>query len=87
MINDRIGSVGMVISSGHLFVVIADDFCYFVIVIVVDRCDTRSAKTARSSTPQVATAWTRISTTTMKWNFTPAQVVTLSFLGCSGQYL
>ena len=73
----------MVISNGHLFVVVADDFCYFFIVIVADGCETRSARTARSSTPRVGTAWTKISTTTMKWSFTLAQVVTLSFFGCS----
>ena len=56
----------MVISNGHLFVVVADDFCYFVIVVVADRCETRSARTARSSTPRAGTAWTKISTTTMK---------------------
>ena len=53
-------------SSGGLFVVVADDFCYFVIVVVADRCETRSARTARSSTPRVVTAWTKISTTIMK---------------------
>ena len=59
-------STAHILSFFSLFVVVADDFCYFVIVVLVDRCETRSARTARSSTPRAATAWTKISTTIMK---------------------
>merc|ERR1712211_94389 len=40
--------------------------CALIVVTQEGQSDGRSARTARSSTPRVGTAWTKISTTTMK---------------------